>query len=114
MSCGTDCGGGCPGADACGDDYHAHWRDACGVFGVWAPGTEAARLAYFGLYALQHRGQESAGIAAGDGEELRLHTQLGLVSQVFTEEVLHELPGDVALGHVRYSTTGGNSQENAQ
>src|ERR1035437_3771035 len=65
-----------------------HWRDACGVFGVWGPGAEGARLAYFGLFALQHRGQESAGIATGDGQELRLHTNLGLVSQVFSEEII--------------------------
>jgi len=82
--------------------------------GVWAPGMDAARLCYFGLYALQHRGQESAGIATGDGRELRLHANLGLVSQVFTEETIQGLPGHVGLGHVRYSTTGANRLPNVQ
>lgn len=95
-------------------DQQQHWRDACGVFGVWAPETDVARLAYFGLYALQHRGQESAGLAAGDGEQLRLHAAMGLVSQVFSEETIQSLTGEVALGHVRYSTTGNNQPENAQ
>lgn len=93
---------------------HNHWRDACGVFGVWAPGLDVARLCYFGLYSLQHRGQESAGIAVSDGKELRMHTDLGLVSQVFSEEIIQSLPGYVALAHVRYSTTGGNKLPNVQ
>ncbi len=75
---------------------------------------EAARLAYFGLYALQHRGQESAGIATGDGHEVRLHNDLGLVAQVFSEDIIHSLTGHVGLGHVRYSTTGTNSLANVQ
>lgn len=91
-----------------------HWRDECGVFGVWGPGTEAARLAFFGLFALQHRGQESAGIVTGDSQELRIHTNLGLVSQVFSEDIIRSLPGHVGLGHVRYSTTGGNRLPNVQ
>jgi len=76
--------------------------------------VEAARLAYFGLYALQHRGQESAGIATGDGHEVRLHNDLGLVAQVFSEDIIHSLTGHVGLGHVRYSTTGTNSLANVQ
>lgn len=110
MICTNSCRSACPYAAG----EHAHWRDACGVFGAWAPGLDVARLTYFGLYALQHRGQESAGLATGDGEELRLHSDLGLVSQVFNEEIIHSLPGHVALGHVRYSTTGGNRPENVQ
>jgi amidophosphoribosyltransferase len=89
-------------------------RDECGVFGVYAPGHDVARLAYFGLYALQHRGQESAGIAACEGGHITTLRDAGLVSQVFDEEKLQALPGDMAIGHVRYSTTGGGSWENAQ
>ena len=110
--------GACPSAALApyrgGAGPERHWRDACGVFGVWGPGAEAARLCYFGLYALQHRGQESAGIATGDGSELRVHTNLGLVSQVFSEEIIASLPGHVGLGHVRYSTTGSNRLPNVQ
>jgi len=90
------------------------WRDACGVFGIWGPGEDVARLAYFGLYALQHRGQESAGIAVGDGSDVRAHCGLGLASQVFDEASISSLKGDVAVGHVRYSTTGGNVLCNVQ
>ena len=90
------------------------WRDACGVFGIWGPGEDVARQVFFGLYALQHRGQESAGIAVGDGRDIRVHSDLGLVSQVFDESIIAGLKGDVALGHVRYSTTGGNTRANAQ
>jgi amidophosphoribosyltransferase len=89
-------------------------RDECGVFGVYAPGRDVARLAYFGLYALQHRGQESAGIATCEGGHITTLRELGLVSQVFDEENLRALSGDMAIGHVRYSTTGGGAWENAQ
>jgi amidophosphoribosyltransferase len=89
-------------------------RDECGVFGVYAPGTDVARFAYFGLYALQHRGQESAGIATCEGGHITTLRELGLVSQVFDEEKLRALAGDMAIGHVRYSTTGGGAWENAQ
>jgi amidophosphoribosyltransferase len=89
-------------------------RDECGVFGVLAPESEVARLAYFGLFALQHRGQESAGIAACEGGHIMTVRDLGLVSQVFDEQKLRALTGDMALGHVRYSTTGSSAWENAQ
>jgi amidophosphoribosyltransferase len=89
-------------------------RDECGVFGVFAPESEVARLAYFGLFALQHRGQESAGIAACEGGHIMTVRDLGLVSQVFDEQKLRALTGDMALGHVRYSTTGSSAWENAQ
>ena len=89
-------------------------RDECGVFGVYAPGHDVARLTYFGLYALQHRGQESAGIATCEGGMIMTLRDLGLVSQVFDEEKLQGLAGTMAIGHVRYSTTGGGAWENAQ
>ena len=89
-------------------------QDACGVFGVWAPGEEIAKLTYFGLYALQHRGQESAGIAASNGKQILIYRDMGLVSQVFHERDLEMLQGHIALGHTRYSTTGSPSFENAQ
>ncbi|MGI8439349.1 MAG: amidophosphoribosyltransferase [Thermoleophilaceae bacterium] len=89
-------------------------RDECGVFGVYAPESDVARLAYFALYALQHRGQESAGIAASEGGPIMTLRELGLVSQVFDESKLRSLPGSLALGHVRYSTTGSSAWENAQ
>src|SRR5215212_11931010 len=89
-------------------------RDECGVFGIYAPGHDVARLSYFGLYALQHRGQESAGIATCVGGHITTMRDSGLVSQVFDEEKLKALEGDMAIGHVRYSTTGGGSWENAQ
>ncbi len=90
-------------------------RDECGVFGLYAPGHEVARLSYFALYALQHRGQESAGIAAADrGSHIITRRELGLVSQVFSENDLRTLAGDLAIGHVRYSTTGSNAWENSQ
>ena len=89
-------------------------QDACGVFGVYAPGEEVAKLTYFGLYALQHRGQESAGIAASDGNRLLVYKDMGLVSQVFDETSLGMLSGHLAIGHCRYSTTGGSTWENAQ
>lgn len=89
-------------------------QDACGVFGVWAPGEHAAKLAYFGLYALQHRGQESAGIASSDGQQILVFKEMGLVSQVFNELDLNNLKGHIAVGHNRYSTTGSSTWENAQ
>jgi amidophosphoribosyltransferase len=89
-------------------------RDECGVFGVFAPGSEVSRLAYFGLFALQHRGQESAGIAACEDGHIMTVRDLGLVSQVFDEQKLKALTGDMAVGHVRYSTTGSSAWENAQ
>src|SRR5712671_3153773 len=89
-------------------------REECGVFGVWAPGEQVAKLTYFGLYALQHRGQEAAGIAVSDGSQVLVFKDLGLVSQVFDEQVLSSLSGHIAIGHCRYSTTGGSIWENAQ
>ncbi|WP_299520069.1 amidophosphoribosyltransferase [uncultured Serinicoccus sp.] len=89
-------------------------QDACGVFGVWAPGEEVAKLTYYGLYALQHRGQEAAGIATSDGQRLVVYKDVGLVSQVFDESALASLQGHLAVGHCRYSTTGRNSWQNAQ
>lgn len=89
-------------------------EEACGVFGVYAPGEDVAKLTYFGLYALQHRGQESAGIAAFDGKQVHLHKEMGLVSQVFNESILNQLPGNLAVGHTRYSTTGSSRVVNAQ
>jgi len=89
-------------------------RDECGVFGVYAPESDVARLAYFALYALQHRGQESAGIATADRGDIVAIRELGLVAQVFDETKLRALPGDVAIGHVRYSTTGSSAWQNAQ
>jgi amidophosphoribosyltransferase len=86
----------------------------CGVFGIRAPERDVARLAYFGLMALQHRGQESAGIAVSENGRLTVLRDLGLVAQVFNEEKLHGLPGELAIGHNRYSTTGSNAWENAQ
>lgn len=89
-------------------------EEACGVFGVYSPGEQVATLAYFGLYALQHRGQESAGIAAFDGNQINLHKDMGLVSQVFNETILGKLSGSLAVGHTRYSTTGSSRVVNAQ
>jgi amidophosphoribosyltransferase len=89
-------------------------QDACGVFGVWASGEEVSKLAYFALYALQHRGQEAAGIAVSDGSSVLVYKDLGLVSQVFDEATLNTLSGHIAVGHTRYSTTGSTTWENAQ
>src|SRR3954470_19705305 len=89
-------------------------QDACGVFGVWAPGEEVAKLTYFGLYALQHRGQESAGIAVSNGDKILVYKDMGLVAQVFDESALLSLQGSIAVGHTRYSTTGGSTWQNAQ
>jgi amidophosphoribosyltransferase len=89
-------------------------HDACGVFGVWAPGEEVAKLCYFGLYALQHRGQESAGIAVSNGRQILVYKDMGLVSQVFDDSTLDSLKGHLAIGHSRYSTTGASAWHNAQ
>ncbi len=86
----------------------------CGITGVFAPGRDAARLAFFALYALQHRGQESAGIAAADGGTIRSHKEMGLLGAIFDEDILGELSGHVAIGHTRYSTTGSSIVVNAQ
>src|SRR5689334_17428907 len=91
------------------DRFHDH----CGVCGVFGH-PEAAKLAYLGLYALQHRGQESAGIVSSDGRDLHLEKSMGLVADIFQPEVLDRLPGDAALGHTRYSTAGDTSLMNAQ
>ena len=88
--------------------------EECGVFGVYAPGEDVARVTYFGLYALQHRGQESAGIAVTSGDGILVVKDMGLVSQVFDENSFVTLKGDYAVGHVRYSTTGSTHWENAQ
>ena len=89
-------------------------RESCALFGVYAPGEDVARLTFFGLYSLQHRGQESSGIATANGEGIHVHTRMGLVSQAFDEEVLSRLQGDIAIGHNRYSTTGHSRPANAQ
>ncbi len=89
-------------------------QDQCGVFGVWAPGEEVAKLTFFGLYSLQHRGQESAGIATSNGKKILVYKDMGLVSQVFSESSLEALVGHIAVGHNRYSTTGSSSWRNAQ
>jgi len=93
-----------------GDSLH----EACGVVGIYAPGTEVARHAYFGLYALQHRGQESAGIAVSDGATIVCHREMGLISSIFDEQILGNLTGYIAVGHTRYSTTGSSIVVNAQ
>jgi len=89
-------------------------REECGVFGVYYPGEDVARLSFFALYALQHRGQESAGIAVSDGHMAQVYKGMGLVAQVFNEDNLHPLQGDLAIAHTRYSTTGGSTLRNAQ
>ncbi len=91
-----------------------HPREECGVVGVYVPGAEASRVAFFGLFALQHRGQESAGIAASDGENINVHTDMGLVTQIFRERDFYPLAGEIAIGHTRYSTTGASQACNAQ
>lgn len=102
-----------------GDDLLFHEdgdtpNEECGIFGVYAPNEDVARMTFFGLFALQHRGQESAGIAVSDGERLRMHKDMGLVTHVFNEEVLANLRGHIAIGHTRYSTTGSSVLRNAQ
>ena len=89
-------------------------REECGIFGIYAPGEDVARLTFFGLFALQHRGQESAGIAVADGKHIAMHKDMGLVTQVFDERVLAGLRGHLAIGHTRYSTTGSSVLRNAQ
>ncbi|MCX7795987.1 MAG: amidophosphoribosyltransferase [bacterium] len=89
-------------------------KEYCGVFGIYSPNTDVARLTYFGLFALQHRGQESAGIAVSDRRDIVCYKEMGLVSQVFNEKILNILKGDIAIGHVRYSTTGSSIEVNAQ
>src|SRR5271165_7457894 len=91
------------------DKFH----DECGVVAIYGH-PEASKLAYLSLYALQHRGQESAGIAASDGEQLRLHKSMGLVSDIFNADALARIPGSLAIGHTRYSTTGDSALLNAQ
>ncbi|MCD6296268.1 MAG: amidophosphoribosyltransferase, partial [Deltaproteobacteria bacterium] len=88
-------------------------REECGTFAVYGH-EDAAKLAYFGLYALQHRGQESAGIVTSDGKQVSEHKAMGLVPEIFNEEILNGLEGHMALGHVRYSTTGSSLVANAQ
>jgi amidophosphoribosyltransferase len=89
------------------------WNEECGVFGIHGH-PEASNMTYLGLYALQHRGQESAGIASSDGEVITFHKEMGLVADIFSEEILSRLPGHAAIGHVRYSTTGSSELKNAQ
>jgi len=89
-------------------------HESCGVFGVYAPGEDVARLTFFALFALQHRGQESAGIATTDGKNIKVHAGMGLVSQVFSEDSLSHLTGDIAIGHNRYSTRGSSRVDNVQ
>ena len=89
-------------------------HEECGVFGIYDKGGDCARSAYYGLYALQHRGQEACGIATMNGLEMSCHKDLGLVGDVFDEETIQKLNGTLAVGHVRYSTTGGSLRENAQ
>lgn len=100
------------------DDLLLHAEDRpqeeCGVFGIFAPGVEVARRSFFGIFALQHRGQESAGIAVTDGKDLQIHTAMGLVTQIFDEETLLQFHGDIAVAHNRYSTTGSSELCNAQ
>ena len=94
------------------DEDHPH--EECGVIGIFAPNEDVARMAFFGLYALQHRGQEAAGIAVADGQTMSAHKGIGLVAQVFTPNAMTELKGHYAIGHTRYSTTGSSSLRNAQ
>ena len=89
-------------------------RESCAIFGIYAPDEEVARLTFFALFALQHRGQESSGIATTDGRRIRLHAGMGLVSQVFDETTLGQLPGVMAIGHNRYSTMGSSRRANVQ
>jgi amidophosphoribosyltransferase len=95
-------------------DYRPEIQEECGVFGVYAPGEDVARIAFFGIFSLQHRGQESAGIAVTDGKQINIHKQMGLVTQVFQEDILSSLKGNIAIGHTRYSTTGSSVLRNVQ
>jgi amidophosphoribosyltransferase len=113
----ADLAGSVPDADLAGLDlasYAEGPKHECGVFGIFAPGEDVATLTYFALYALQHRGQESAGIAASDGRRITVHKDMGLVNQVFNDTGLAALEGHLAIGHCRYSTTGASSWMNAQ
>ena len=92
------------------DKFH----DECGIVGLYAPQRDVARHTFFALYALQHRGQEAAGIVSCDGRIAHVHKGMGLVSQVFNEDNLHHLRGDLAIGHTRYSTTGSSKLRNTQ
>ena len=112
--CGPPSGGDALPAGADLRTYGEGPREECGVVGVYAPGEDVATLAYFALFALQHRGQESAGIAVSDGQRLVVHKDMGLVNQVFTGSSLAALEGDLAIGHCRYSTTGASAWVNAQ
>ncbi|HEX2993245.1 MAG TPA: hypothetical protein VHP14_00380, partial [Anaerolineales bacterium] len=89
-------------------------HEECGVIGVFAPNEDVARMAFFGLFALQHRGQEAAGIAVADGHAMSIYKNVGLISQVFRQHTLDDLKGHYAIGHTRYSTTGSPSIRNAQ
>ncbi len=95
-------------------EVHQGWHESCGIFGVYAPGEDVARLTFFALFSLQHRGQESAGIATVDNRIVRVHTNMGWVSQAFDEDALSRLRGGIAIGHNRYSTTGSSRSTNAQ
>ena len=94
------------------DDDHPH--EECGVIGVFAPNEDVARMAFFGLFALQHRGQEAAGIAVSDGQAMSIYKNVGLISQVFGPHTLDGLKGHYAIGHTRYSTTGSSLARNVQ
>jgi len=98
--------------DECLKDDQLH--DECGVFGIYGPDLNVAQLTYYGIFALQHRGQESAGIAVSCGKDIELYKNMGLVTEVFDDYILEHLDGDIAVGHVRYSTSGGSSLINAQ
>lgn len=102
------------GSIRAGDNKLDKLQESCGVFGIYAPNEDVARLTYFALFALQHRGQESAGIATADGQKINVYAKMGLVAQVFTEEALSHLSGNIAIGHNRYSTRGSNKECNAQ
>ena len=99
--------------DDAGTGPHDKLKEECGVFGIFGH-PEAANLTYLGLYALQHRGQESAGIAASDGAVVRISKSMGHVADAFSEKTLEKLPGTIAIGHVRYSTAGESKLTNAQ
>ena len=95
-------------------DYKDSPKEECGLIGVFAPNEDVARMAYFGLFALQHRGQEAAGIAVSDGVTMSMHKDIGLIAQIFSPASLEKLQGKYAIGHTRYSTTGSSSIRNAQ
>ena len=96
------------------DDDDDTPREECGVFGIYAPGEDVAKLTFYGLFALQHRGQESAGIMVSDGHHIKWYKEMGLVTQIFDERTLSQLQGHIAIGHTRYSTTGSSVLRNAQ